>query len=116
MKKSSSSPRRVTNLVRPLIEASERVRLGLQPFERWDGHYRADDGRDYRICARADEEDVNLLLAVLTPDMPEDWFEALQRTAFALGLEWSNERQQFERIDGQGLYAFDSAKQEWIAA
>ena len=111
----SRSAKCVRNLVYPLVEAHERVRRGLQPWEDWNGFYVDHEGCEYPITLNIDAEDLNGLYAVLGDDMPDEWFEAIQRSAFVLGYEWSNDTQEFVPIGKGGQYRFDEERKEWIA-
>lgn len=107
--------RRTENLAYPIFEAKARIDEGLMPWEEWDGtcsgvaipkwidRHQLDD-----LAIEFWEPDENGMFGDLV-------YEALERCAFALGLEWSNERQRFVPITGAGSFRQDPESGEWEA-
>ncbi len=115
--KPRKAPKMVPNFAYPLIEAKARVEEGLFPWQEWDGEYLG-----YGFRREVEADDIEAIVAIFEDEeinhdesLADVVFEAAERSAFLLGLEWDNDEQGFVPISGKGQYRQDPETGEWEA-
>lgn len=107
--------RKTLNLAYPIIEAKARIEEGLMPWESWGGCYSGLSIPKFLNVRQLNELALEFWDADETETFGDLVYEGLERSAFALGHEWSNEQQKFVPITGEGAFQLNLESGEWEA-